>query len=55
MLFKNKNTVERQVMIVKADGTTEPFDIEKLRRSLHRAGAKENVTEVVLELSLIHI
>ncbi len=36
-------------MIVKADGTTEPFDIEKLRRSLHRAGAKENVTEVVLE------
>lgn len=36
------------VQIVKADGTAEPFKVEKLRRSLRRSGAsKEEVASVV--------
>ena len=37
-----------QTVITKADGTTEYFKVEKLRRSLRRAGAShEEITEVV--------
>ena len=36
------------IQIIKADGTAEPFKVEKLRRSLRRSGAsKEEVTQVV--------
>jgi len=37
--------------VLKADGTTEFFNIEKLRRSLRRAGAiAAEITEVITEL-----
>lgn len=39
------------VTITKADGTTEPFKVEKLRRSLRRAGATPaEVNEIVAEV-----
>lgn len=38
----------KQVLITKQDGTKEPFEVEKLRMSLERAGAsKEEINEVV--------
>jgi hypothetical protein len=41
----------REVMITKASGHTEPFDINKLKASLQNAGAKEDaITEVVNDI-----
>lgn len=36
-------------MIIKGDGSAEPFNEEKLRRSLHRAGANDKLIQTVLE------
>lgn len=39
------------ILITKADGTTEPFKVEKLRRSLRRAGAgPSEVNEIITEV-----
>ncbi len=37
------------IVITKADGTTEPFKIEKLRRSLRRSGAQKEEVQYVLD------
>ncbi len=43
-----------QILVTKADGTTEYFKIEKLRRSLRRAGASpDEVNAIVLQISSI--
>ncbi|HVY72981.1 MAG TPA: ATP cone domain-containing protein [Candidatus Paceibacterota bacterium] len=37
------------VQVAKADGTTEPFDPQKLRASLHKAGASEGATGSIVD------
>lgn len=37
------------ILITKADGTVEPFKIEKLRRSLKRSGADDSIIPTVLD------
>ncbi|MEK7590045.1 MAG: ATP cone domain-containing protein [Patescibacteria group bacterium] len=39
----------KQVLITKQDGTLEPFDINKLRKSLHRSGASDKDTREVIK------
>lgn len=40
------------ILVTKADGTTEPFKVEKLRRSLRRSGAqKDEVVEVIKKIT----
>lgn len=40
------------ILITKADGTTEPFKVEKLRRSLRRSGASQaEITHVITTIS----
>ena len=43
------------IIITKADGTTEPFKVEKLRRSLRRSGATKVETAAVLERVLAEL
>lgn len=38
-----------KIQVTKADGTTEPFKIEKLRRSLRRSGAEKNEVQYVID------
>ncbi len=42
------NRMKRQVLIMKEDGTEEYFDPEKLRTSLTRAGAPQNIVEEIV-------
>lgn len=42
------------ILITKADGSTEPFKVEKLRRSLRRAGASpEEIVEIIASVEAI--
>ena len=42
------------ILVTKADGTTEYFKIEKLRRSLRRAGATpDEVNSIVAQITLL--
>ena len=41
--------MEKEISIKKADGTTEPFDVSKLERSLERAGTSKVVTQEIVE------
>ncbi|MFZ2049186.1 MAG: ATP cone domain-containing protein [Minisyncoccia bacterium] len=44
----NQNNTEREIIIQKANGDKEPFDMNKLRSSLFRAGATEDTIEKVV-------
>lgn len=42
------------VIVTKADGTTEPFEVEKLKNSLRRSGAdKEEVADIIRQVETI--
>src|SRR5690625_6236906 len=40
------------INVTKYSGETAPFDVEKLRQSLQRSGAKENVIDAVVKKAL---
>ncbi len=44
----NQNIEEREIIILKANGKREPFDMNKLRSSLFRAGATDSAIEKVV-------
>jgi len=44
-----------QVMVTKADGTTEYFKVEKLRRSLRRAGASNDEVAMIISEMVNHL